>query len=85
MPLYKDTRLLAFPLGRTPAFRACDVALEAMLTIRDGSPQKAYRETQPQYPNAVGPSGSDRDEAMQKIRDRVIEKLKQQPATKKGM
>jgi hypothetical protein len=41
-PLYKDAGFAVSAYGRSLPSRACDAALEAMLTILDGSPDKAY-------------------------------------------
>ncbi len=72
--------------------RACDVALEAMLTILDGSPQKVYREAaaegkqSPVTFSGVNSKEARRKlaEAMQKVRDKIIARLKREWVPAKG-
>jgi hypothetical protein len=63
---------MSLPLSyRVPPLRVCDVALDATLTLLDGSPDEAYRRAGPL------PFGCDSlDAAYADLRDRMIAALK---------
>jgi hypothetical protein len=69
---FASTRLMSLPWGhRVPPLRVCDVALDATLTLLDGSPDETYRR--------VGPmpfGGGNLDAAYAELRDRMITALK---------
>jgi hypothetical protein len=73
---FRSSRQLAMPGGvRLPPLRVCDVALDAILTLLDGSPDEAYRRAGPM---PVGRNNL--DAAYADLRDRMITELKRRPA-----
>lgn len=74
----RSTKLLAMPVGLpVPPLRVCDVALDAILTLLDGSPDAAYRRAGPP------PVGRDNlDAAYADRRDRMIAELKKRLAAR---
>jgi hypothetical protein len=69
---FASTKFMSLPGGyRVPPLRVCDVALEATLTLLDGSPDEAYRRA---GPRPVG--RDDLDAAYAELRDRMIAALK---------
>src|SRR5262249_36239140 len=69
---FASTPRMSLPWGhRVPPLRVCDVALDATLTLLDGSPDETYRR--------VGPmpfGGGNLDAAYAEMRDRMITALK---------
>jgi hypothetical protein len=69
---FRSTKRLSLPVGAgVPPVRVCDVALEATLTLLDGSPDEAYRRAGP-APVGAG----DLDAAYAALRDGMIAALK---------
>jgi hypothetical protein len=69
---FASSKFMSLPWGyRVPPLRVCDVALDATLTLLDGSPDEAYRRAGPM------PVGRDNlDAAYAELRDRMIAALK---------
>ena len=69
---FRSTQFLSLPQGhRVPPLRVCDVALDAALTLLDGSPDEAYRRA------GRMPVGRDNlDAAYAALRDGMIAALK---------
>jgi len=74
--LIKDEQLRSSGFGgRPPPQRVCDVALEQLLTVLDGTPDDAYAETPLGNRNGVVPKAATPAEAIT-VRDQLIAKLK---------
>jgi hypothetical protein len=73
---FRSTKRLSMPGGmRVPPLRVGDVALDAILTLLDGSPDEAYRRAQPKPLDRV-----DVDAAYAGLRDGMIMDLKKRLA-----
>lgn len=75
---FRSTKFLSMPADwRVPPLRVCDVALDAILTLLDGSPEAAYRQAGPV------PVGRDNlDAAYADLRERMITALKERLAVR---
>jgi hypothetical protein len=73
---FRTTKLLSLAFGyRVPPLRVCDVSLDAILALLDGSPDAAYRKAGPL------PIGRDNlDASYGDLRDRMIADLKERLA-----
>lgn len=78
---FRSTKRLSMPGGmRVPPLRVGDVALDAILTLLDGSPDEAYRRAEPKPTDRAN-----LDAAYAELRDRMIIDLKKRlAATDKG-
>ncbi len=71
---YQSSQFMSLPVGhRVPPLRVCDAALDAALTLLDGSPDEAYRRA---GAGLMPVSGNHRDAAYAELRDGMIPALK---------